>query len=229
VHLPEKLDASGWTGPYIVTEWGPTGHWEVPKTTWGAPIEEDSTRKAEQLLSRYQRVIDTDTRQCLGSYVFLWGQKQERTPTWYGLFLASGEATAGVDAMRHLWTGAWPGNRSPSISPLQIDSRLAADSVVLAPGQVHSARVSASDRDGDPLRFDWRLLRESEARSVGGDHEKVPRAVGVRLREDGPGKLQFTTPRRPGNYRLFVTVHDGQGHAAHANMPFRVELSRSRP
>ncbi len=229
VQLPAKLRDSAWDGPYIVTEWGPSGHWEVPLTAWGAPIEDDSSRKAELLLDRYQRYIASDHRQCLGSFVFLWGQKQERTPTWYGMFLKTGEATAAVDAMRYLWTGAWPGNRSPSISPLQIDARQAADSVVLAPGQSYRAAVSASDTDGDTLQFDWRLLRESEARSVGGDAEEVPRAVPVRMRADGPGMLQFTSPRRSGNYRLFVTVRDGRGHAAHANMPFRVEKLPARP
>ncbi|MGE4071347.1 MAG: hypothetical protein AB7E72_09255 [Lysobacterales bacterium] len=229
VQLPAMLRDSAWDGPYIVTEWGPSGHWEVPLTAWGAPIEDDSTRKAELLLDRYQRYIASDHQQCLGSYVFLWGQKQERTPTWYGMFLKTGEATAAVDAMHYLWTGAWPGNRSPSIWPLQIDARQAADSVVLAPGQSYRAAVSASDTDGDTLQFDWRLLRESEARSVGGDAEEVPRAVPVRMRADGAGMLQFTSPRRSGNYRLFVTVRDGRGHAAHANMPFRVDKLPARP
>ncbi|MCB1610724.1 MAG: hypothetical protein KDI60_02985 [Xanthomonadales bacterium] len=229
VQLPAKLGASAWTGPYIVTEWGPSGHWEVPQTAWGAPIEDDSTRKAELLTDRYRRFIASDSRQCLGSYVFLWGQKQERTPTWYGMFLKTGEATAAVDAMQYSWTGRWPGNRSPSISPLRIDARQAADSVVLAPRQPYLASVSSNDPDGDSLQFDWRLLRESEARSVGGDAEEVPRAVPVRMRADGAGRLQFTSPRRSGNYRLFVTVRDGRGHAAHANMPFRVEKLQARP
>jgi len=38
-----------------------------------------------------------DNKLCLGSYVFFWGQKQERTPTWYGMFLKSGEETAAID------------------------------------------------------------------------------------------------------------------------------------
>jgi len=29
VNLPRYLKDTGWTGPYIVTEWGATGHWEV--------------------------------------------------------------------------------------------------------------------------------------------------------------------------------------------------------
>ena len=91
--LPEKLWTSGWTGPYVVTEWGPTGHWESPLTSWKAPVEDDATRKAQLLQQRYEQVIATDTTQGLGSYVFLWGNKQERTPTWYGLFLPSGEST----------------------------------------------------------------------------------------------------------------------------------------
>ena len=31
-----------------------------------------------------------------------------------------------------------------------------------------------------------------------------------------------TAPAAPGHYRLFVEAHDGQGHAAYANLPFRV-------
>ena len=37
--------------------------------------------------------IASNPRQIMGSYVFLWGQKQERTPTWYGQFLEDGVET----------------------------------------------------------------------------------------------------------------------------------------
>ena len=83
--LDAKIRKSGWTGPYVVTEWGPTGHWESPLTPWGAPIEDDSARKAMLLRDRYLHEIAPDDPQRLGSFVFLWGAKQERTPTWYGL------------------------------------------------------------------------------------------------------------------------------------------------
>ncbi len=43
VNLPHYLQEDGWDGAYMVTEWGATGHWEVAKTEWGAPIENDST------------------------------------------------------------------------------------------------------------------------------------------------------------------------------------------
>jgi hypothetical protein len=80
-NLPKLVREYGWERPYIVTEWGATGHWEVPATSWGAPIEENSTVKAANYLKRYKGGIEADSVQCLGSYVFLWGNKQERTPT----------------------------------------------------------------------------------------------------------------------------------------------------
>lgn len=221
--LPRKLEAAQWRGPYVVTEWGPTGHWESPETRWGAAIEDTASRKAELLVERYARVIEADAAQGLGSYVFLWGQKQERTPTWYGLFLASGESTPGVDAMQKLWTGAWPANRAPQISPLRLDGRAATDSVVLSPGATCLARVEAIDPDGDPLVYSWVVREESRATSIGGDPETLPPEIELR-RADGAvqGELSFEAPLRPGAYRLFVDVRDGQGHAAYANFPFHV-------
>ncbi|HET6396278.1 MAG TPA: glycoside hydrolase family 2 TIM barrel-domain containing protein [Pseudoxanthomonas sp.] len=223
--LPRRLRESGWSGPYIVTEWGPTGHWESPLTAWGAPIEDHASRKAELLVERYRRYIESDTRQGLGSYVFLWGNKQERTPTWYGLFLPGGESTPSVDAMQYLWTGQWPANQAPSISLPLLDGRGARASVVLRAGGEYEALAPAADPDGDALQWRWSALYESTATSIGGDPEQVPAAVELHARDLGGGRVRLTAPRQPGNYRLFVEVRDGRGHAAYANLPFRVEAA----
>jgi len=219
---PEILRQSDWTGPYIVTEWGPTGHWEVARTDWGAPIEDDSSQKAVLLNQRYRQYILNDQRQCLGSYVFLWGQKQERTPTWYSLFLESGESTAAVDSMHQLWTGTWPANQSPAISELQIDSRQANSNVKLDAGKIYNARIHAVDVDQDPLTFRWLVMQESSAKSVGGDYEDAPAIITSEITDLGNGSIQFKAPTIVGNFRLFVYVYDGKGHAGHANIPFQV-------
>lgn len=220
--LPD-LAAAGWKGPYLVTEWGPTGHWEVAQTPWGAPIEDSSRDKAQRLLQRYRASILADPDRCLGSFVFLWGQKQERTPTWYGLFLDSGEATEAVDALQRLWSGRAPESPAPAVGGLRLDGREAAAGVVLAPGQPVLAEVEAGSSSPADLRFDWEIRQESRATSIGGDPEAVPRRVPARLVADSGGRARFEAPRRSGNYRLFVIVRDANGKAGHANLPFRVE------
>src|SRR6516225_6220790 len=34
INLPRYLKHAGWDKPYLVTEWGATGHWECPQTSW---------------------------------------------------------------------------------------------------------------------------------------------------------------------------------------------------
>jgi hypothetical protein len=220
-NLKEKLRASNWQGAYIVTEWGPTGHWEVPLTNWGAPIEDNSTQKADLLDKRYRQYILTDSRQCLGSYVFLWGQKQERTPTWYGMFLETGESTEAVDMMSTLWTGTPPSNTSPRISSFQIDSQHAFDNIKLHADSIYSAQIQVTDADHDTLSYRWIVMQESDAKSMGGDYEAAPATVSSEISDSGNGTIQFKAPSYAGNFRLFVYVYDGKGHAAHANIPFQ--------
>lgn len=220
-HVSE-LRASGWDGPYLITEWGPTGHWEVARTSWGAPIEEDSHQKAQNLLRRYRDSVLSNRGQGLGSFVFLWGQKQERTPTWYGMFLETGEATAAVDAMQQLWTGVLAEQPAPMVRHLRLDGRSAVDSVTLAPRQAVEAAVEIQSASGGKLEIAWQVREESRAVSIGGDPETLPRTVRRKFTQPTVGHVAFEAPRRPGEYRLFVIVRDAHGKAGHANFPFRV-------
>lgn len=222
VLLPEWLARDNFTKPYFITEWGAVGHWEVGQTTWGAPIEQTSTMKAENYMRSYNEVIRPFPDQVLGSYVFLWGQKQERTGTWYGLFTPDGEETEPVDVMHYIWNGEWPENRTPAIDSMTLNDQTAYDSVTLSPNQTYPAKIVAIDADSDALSYRWELRHESTATEGGGAQEEIPAVIEGRVENSEASEILLKTPSEEGAYRLFVYAYDGNNHAAHANIPFYV-------
>ncbi len=227
VNLPHHLHDIGWTGPYVVTEWGATGHWECGKTSWAAPIEDNSSVKADLYRKRYEIAIASDTNQCLGSYVFLWGQKQERTPTWYGMFLPSGEATETVDVMEYLWTGRWPKVRSPQLKGIWLDGKTAQQNVHLSAGQNCAAKVQAQTSDATALTYSFEIMEESDTKSIGGDFESQPQPLSGLVSAGVSGEAQVKAPAKPGAYRLFAYASNGHGKAAYGNIPFYVDAKTS--
>ena len=223
VNLPRYIRETGYKGAYFVTEWGSIGHWEVGKTTWGAPIEQNSSEKAANYLKSYKVAIASNPDQIIGSYVFLWGQKQERTPTWYGMFLPDGSETETIDVMHYLWNDSWPDNRSPQIKSMQLDSKTSTKNIRLDANGTYKARVKALDPDGDELQYHWEILHESKATQEGGDPEEEPKALNGLMDKTNTDQIVIKAPAETGAYRLFVYVRDGQGHAGHANIPFLVE------
>jgi len=153
IGIDKLIRAYGWEKPYIITEWGPNGHWEVAKTKWGAPIEQTSSQKAESYAKRYEFGIAEDKEKCIGSYVFLWGQKQETTPTWYGLFLEDGSETEVMDVLEKSWSGNYPSNRSPSIANMRMNGKETYASVYVKPGSKVEFNIETNDPDSDPLKF----------------------------------------------------------------------------
>ena len=221
--LPQQVRAAGWAGPYVVAEWGPTGHWEGPQTPWKASVEETSSQKAAVYKSRYEASVQQDKTQCLGSYVFLWGQKQERTPTWYGLFTERGEETEVMDVLQYEWTGHYPANRAPHIASFTLGGKTATEAVTLKPGQAAPVAAAITDPDGDHLTYRYELLPESTDLKQGGDRESRPVPVAGALPAGATGQTTLTTPTQPGTYRLFVYGEDGHGNVATGNIPFLVQ------
>lgn len=219
--LPNLVREYGWDGAYLVTEWGATGHWEVPLTSWNAPIEENSSIKAANYLKRFQEGIASDSLQCIGSFVFLWGHKQERTPTWYGIFLEDGSETESVDVMHYIWNGKYPENQAPQMIDYKINGKTAYESIRVDKNEECTAVAIIEDKDGDELLYRWELLPESTDVKDGGDLENRPKAVALDVITENKGKLVFKAPEK-GAYRLFVYASDGNGNTATANIPFLV-------
>jgi hypothetical protein len=217
-----NIEKYGWKGPYIISEWGPNGHWEVEKTKWGAPIEQTSTEKAASYQKRHEKYIAAKTDHCIGSYVFLWGQKQETTATWYGLFTTDGKPTEPLDKLYLAWKKQRPPNSSPTVSNIILDGKLSAESIYLKAQDIYTATVDYSDPDSNKVKVDWFVFPESDAVSAGGDFESALQPILGTISKRKGKSVQVTAPKKEGAYRLFVFVQDKGKRTAYANIPFYV-------
>ena len=195
----------------------------MEKTEWGAPLEHHSSKKADLYLKRYQKSILGQSKQVMGSFVFLWGQKQERTPTWFGMFMPDGNESESVDVMHYAWNNEWPENRSPRLIDFTLAGKRANDNVRFKAKETYSAEIKVQDPDDDQLIYDWEIRRESQSTKSGGDAEYIPEKIDGLFEEALSNVTSFNAPEDPGAYRLFIYVRDGNGHTAHANIPFSVE------
>ncbi|MDF2440859.1 MAG: hypothetical protein JWN98_1843, partial [Abditibacteriota bacterium] len=215
--IAERYRAAGGQKPYIITEFGPPGQWEIPKNGWGAPAELTSTEKAERYVTTYQKAIK-DQPLSLGSYAFTWGSKQETTATWFGMLLPDGSRLGTVDALSQEWTGAPVKNRAPEIKSMKA---IGGDRVL--PGGAVQIELDATDAEKDALQVQWIVQADPMAYGVGGAAEAVPPVYPEAiLKADASGAI-VKMPAKSGGYRAFVFVRDNQGGAAVANVPLYVE------
>jgi hypothetical protein len=228
VTLPDSIVQSNVDRAYMVTEFGPMGHWELPSTQWGREIEEPSAVKAAGMAKRMQDIIlDDKTGKIIGSFVFFWGQKQERTPTWYGMFNEADEQTASIDELTRMWTGKYPVNRAPLSQSITINNTQAVDNIRLKSGQLATAKVHVSDPEGELLTHRWVLMHEVETRSQGGHFEAKPAVLALQIMasdiQPDYVEMTFNAPNEVGEYRLFNYAYDGKNKVGNANIPFMVE------
>lgn len=224
--VADDLKSYGWKGPFLITEWGPNGHWEVEKTSWKAPIEQNSTEKYDSYFQRYTEYIKPKEN-CLGSYVFLWGQKQETTPTWYGLFTESGLPTSVTDALYSAWTGRSPLKPAPIIVRAEIVASQSNGEYFLLPDQDYDARVTFEKYKAKQVNIHWELLPESTDIKSGGDKESKPLVVENAIQSQRDNELKFKTPSKEGAYRLFVYV-EANDKVAYANIPIFISATEGK-
>ncbi len=207
-----------WNGPFLITEWGAYGPWESNLTSWDAPIENTSTKKAEHYQQLYHQLPLNNPR-FLGALVFYWGQKQETTPTWFSMFDEQEAATEAVSAIQYLWTGKTPQRKAPQIKYMLLDKKGAQENILLPPGTLRTAELLLADNTADTLAIHWEIQQEHWFSEL----QQAPLTVlDTLLPASGKGQLTFKAPLKEGPYRIYAKVLDGRGNFATANTPFYV-------
>ena len=220
-NVPDKIAMSGWKKPYIISEFGSDGYWETQQTKWKTFYESTSTEKAKQYRQRYQQVILANADKCLGSYVFFWGQKQERTHTYFSMFLEEGKETESIDVMQFMWTGKWPDDCAPQVKSLIVNNKKIEKDIYLKRGSSNTAIVNIVGQNNGSVKYYWELYYESTDLRNDGKGEEKPDLIMDAIDNVSVHEINFKAPDKPGAYRLFVTLYKNN-KVATANMPFYV-------
>ncbi len=221
--IPDRYPKAGGTKPYVLTEFGPAGTWEIAKTDWGAPLEPTSSAKAGAYAASWNKAIK-DQPLALGGYAFTWGNKQEATATWFGMLLPDGETLGAVDALSQIWTGKKPAESAPVIESYALKG---ADKV--EPGALVNADLKVSDPDGDPIVVEWVLRGDLMIAGSNGDAEAAPPTYAEAIVKSDNNGAQVKMPGTGGAYRLFAYARDAKNGAAVANIPLFVEGGAKAP
>jgi hypothetical protein len=80
----------------------------------------------------------------------LWGQKEERTPTWFSMFVENdvaglplkGEKTPMVEAMERVWKGTELKQTAPVVEKMTIDGKTGVESVTAKAGKWFEGKVN---------------------------------------------------------------------------------------
>ena len=219
----KNLRKFNWDKPYIVSEWGVNGPFEAKKTSWNAKIEPPNGVKAEQRKRRYLQLIEKDKERCLGSYCFLWGQKQESTATWHGMFLSNGNPTEAVDVMQYCWTGEWPESRAPSIKDISLENIGWRKDHILDSSTQATLSIEYNKYNNKKVIVEYILFPEAFSDKIGGDVQKSPDPIEFEIVKKSDTELTFISPNKKGAYRLFAYVKNEIGQSSVANIPFIIQ------
>ena len=202
----------------MITEWGVNGPWEAEVTAWDVPIEETSTKKAEQVRERYKSYLEPIKNEgSLGSFIFYWGKKNEYTPSWYSLFGPDRLKTEAIHVMSNIWKNQNTPFPGPQLEYIMLNKKGAKDDIVLTPEETAISEIFFTETmNTEGLEVKWEIRKESWFEF---GVSEVIADTGFRMEGN---RMSFKTPAIEGPYRLFVYLTNSTDYYATANIPFFV-------
>lgn len=206
---------SAWAGqkfqiPYLLTEYGPLGPWDLPKDLNGKAMQPSDYTKASQYRN-YWNLIRERRGNNIGGFVFHLGEtSQESLYTWNINDHAKKREPFVV--IQKMYKTLSEVNHAPKL--LRLDG--VPDSA--EPGQSILAQVSAVDPEGEVLEYDFEMSQSVERVEA----YYVNQPVEVRFSKNGEA-YELTLPKDPGIYHVYAKVYDRSGNSAVTSRTVRVE------
>ncbi|MGV9362360.1 discoidin domain-containing protein [Amycolatopsis sp. NPDC003731] len=197
--------AGGYTKPYLITETGPPGEWEVPNDGNGVPAEPSDQQKRDGYGTAWNCVL-AHPGVALGATLFHYGTEGDFGGVWFNI-TTGGEKRLSWYAVRKLYSGQTGGNTPPVIASMNLSR-----SGDVPAGGTFTATAAVSDPDGDPITY-----------TMGYNSKYLNNASGlIPAPFTGSGTFTVTAPQQPGVWKLYLYARDGHGNVGIETRSLRV-------
>ncbi|MFF1381200.1 glycoside hydrolase family 2 TIM barrel-domain containing protein [Streptomyces sp. NPDC058308] len=207
--IKSAWEQGGYTKPYIVTETGPAGEWEVPDDANGVPAEPADRAKAEGYTKAWNCVTG-HKGVALGATMFHYGTEDDFGGIWFNLLPAGQKRLSYYAVKRAYGADTTHDNTPPVISGMTVEG----DASKVPAGGTLTLATTTTDPDGDALGY------EVLGSSMYIDKDKNLRPL--RFTDAGSGRLKVTAPDRTGVWKIYVKVTDGKGNVGVETRSVRV-------
>ncbi|WP_306214142.1 discoidin domain-containing protein [Actinoplanes sp. RD1] len=198
--------AGGHTRPYVVTEGGPDGEWEVPNDANGVPAEPSDLAKRQGYTDSWN-AIRSHPGVALGATEFHYGLENDFGGVWLNT-TTGGWRRLGYHALRRAYTGQDAPNTPPEISAMTVGTPTAVPA-----GGTFTVSASVTDPQGDPIRYNLMASDKHITGNRGLTH--------LSFTENG-STFTVRAPERLGVWKIYVYAYDGQGNVGIEQRSFRV-------
>ncbi|SEN85086.1 Glycosyl hydrolases family 2, TIM barrel domain [Actinacidiphila rubida] len=199
--------SGGYTKPYIVTESGEAGEWEVPNDANGVPTEPTDVQKRDGYLSAWN-CISGHTGVALGATLFNYGQENDFGGVWFNV------RPMGWNRLTYYSVAKDYGGSPQADTPPVIGAMTLGTPSSVPAGGTFTVSAPATDPDGDLVRYN--LVYSSKY---------VDGGTGLRqatFTQTGDGQFTATAPRTLGVWKVYVYAFDGHGNVGIETRSFRV-------
>ncbi len=212
--LTEELEERNIDKPYIITEFGVTGEWDIQQERHGIKVEPNDQQKYNAIAMGYHDWIRPRPA-CLGVYVFHYSNGDDHMAPW--LFTHyKGKYRPQYWAIREAYTGEKSVNNVPVINSFELPDEITKS------GTWVPVILEASDIEKDSLTYNFVYNQRT------GSRKRRDQLPPLQHRRNSTNGFEIEMPQEHGTIKVYATVSDSYGNVGIASTAMRVEDKKAK-
>ena len=192
--LASEVAKRGIDKPYVITEFGVTGEWDIKELKHGIKMEPSDAQKYDAIVTGYREWIKNKPA-CLGVYIFHYASSNDFISPWL-LTHYNGMYRPQYWAIREAFTGSKPINNVPVIETLELpDSELQSGTWV-------PVTLLVSDVENEDLGISFHYNQRT------GSRKRRNQINALIYRGNLTDGYEIQLPKEHGAIKVYVTIKD---------------------
>lgn len=192
--LQAELDKKDIDKPYIITEFGVTGEWDVKQEKNGVTVEPSDQQKYDAIAKGYHDWINNKPNN-LGVYVFHYGNNNNFMSPWLLMF-HDGKYRPQYWATREAFTDKKPINYIPVIEKFELSASESKSKTWIP------VSLNVSDKENETLSFSFYYNQRT------GSRKRRDQLLKLNHRGDLEDGFEVQLPEENGPVKIYVNVKD---------------------